>query len=90
MPTDNREATKAAADASWGQDAQKSEKLVDVWPAVPFETRLLDCLLMLHLHGAITDTENLRAKYRIKSIIEKRKAKDAKQRHDAMGTWRPV
>ena len=60
----------------------KLEKLWEAAAKATFETRLLDCLFTLHVHGVITDTELLEAGYRLKAVLEKRKKADEKGVND--------
>ena len=68
---------------------EKSEKLIDAWPACSFESRMVDCFLMLKLHCAITEREASAIKKRIDAIILHRSKADPKMacnRCDIKGT----
>lgn len=47
------------------------------WPAASFEERIRDCLLMLRLHGAVTEDEVEKIKKRIAGILKKRQERQA-------------
>lgn len=47
-------------------------RVVDAWPASSFDARIRDCLMMLYLHGAVTDAEFAKIKVRLQVIVEHR------------------